>query len=67
MQKDPKAMSLEDWIIAQSQDPAIREISTLLAQINKKGCKVYSQDPQLMKLYLRQHSHFVLCKGILYR
>ena len=30
MQKDPKAMSLEDWIVAQSQVPAIRKLSTSL-------------------------------------
>ena len=26
MQEDPKALSQKDWIIAQSQDPMIREI-----------------------------------------
>ena len=26
IQKDPKAMLVKDWVIAQSKDPAIREI-----------------------------------------
>ena len=28
---------------------------------------MYSQDPQIIKQYLRQHSHLVLHKGVLYR
>ena len=44
MWKDPKAMLLEYWIIAQSQDPAIREIKYLISKNNLKGCKAYSQD-----------------------
>ena len=28
---------------------------------------MYSQDPQTAKQYLWQHSHLVLCKGVLYR
>ena len=30
MQKDPKAMSVKDWIITQSKDHAIREIKYLI-------------------------------------
>ena len=67
MQKDPKAMSLEDWIVAQSKDPAIREIKYLISKNKLKGCKVYSQDPQIIKQYLRQHSHLVLHNRVLYR
>ena len=63
MQKDPKAMSLEDWIMAQSQDPAIREIKYLINKNKLKRYNVYSWDPQIMKQYPRQHSHLVLCKG----
>ena len=38
-------MSLEDLIIAQSKDPAIKEIKYLISKNKLKGCKVYSQDP----------------------
>ena len=67
MQKVPNVMSLEDWIIAQSQDPMIREIKDHISKNKLKGHKVYVPDPQIMKQYLRQHSHLVLCKGVLYR
>ena len=60
-------MSLEDWIIAQSKDSVIREIRYLISKNKLKGNKVYSQDPWIMKQYLRQHSHLVLLKGVLYR
>ena len=39
MQKDPKAIPQKDWIIAQSQDPVIREIKTLLAKLNWLGVR----------------------------
>ena len=67
IQKDPKATLLEDWIITQSQEPVIREIKYLLSKNKLKGCKVYLQDPQIMKHNLRHCSHLVLCKGVLYR
>ena len=67
VQKDPKAMSVEDWVVVQSKDPAIREIKYLINTNKLKGCKVYSHDPQVTKQYLRQHSHLVLHKRILYR
>ena len=67
MQKNPKAMSLEDWIMAQSQYPAIREMKYLICNNTLKGCKVYLQDPKIVKPYLRQLSHFLLHKGVLYR
>ena len=60
-------MSLNDWIIVQSQDPEIREIKYLMSKNKLKGHKVYLQDPQILKQYLRQCGHLVLCKGILYR
>ena len=56
--------------MSKSQDPTIREIKYLISQKKKKelkGCKVHLQDPQVMKQYLRQHSHLVLQKGVLYR
>ena len=37
MQKDPKAMLVKDWVIAQSEDPAIREIKYLLNNKDSKG------------------------------
>ena len=40
IQKDPKAMLVEDWIIAQSKDPVIREIKCLISKNNLKGHKV---------------------------
>ena len=49
MHKDPKAMSLEVWIIAQSQEPAIREIKYLISKNKLKEHKMYLQDPQIMK------------------
>ena len=67
MQKDPKAMPVKDWVITQSKYPAIREIKYLINNKKLKGWKVYSQDPQITKQYLRQCSHLVLCKGVLYR
>ena len=41
MQKDPKAMLVEDWVVALSKDPTIREIKYLMNN-NKmlKGHKV---------------------------
>ena len=67
MQKDPKAMLVEDWVVAQSKDPAVREIKYLINNKKLKGHIVSSQDPQITKQYLRQSSHLVLCKGVLYR
>ena len=49
MQKGPKAMLLEDWTIAQSKDPVIREIRYLIRKNKLKGCKVHLQDQQIMK------------------
>ena len=60
-------MPLEDWILAQSKDPAIRKLNMLLVTNKLKVHKVYSWDPQIMKQYLRQHSHLVPCKRVLYR
>ena len=60
MQKDPNDMSAEDWIVAQSKNPAIREIKYLISKNKLKGHKLYSWDPQIIKKYLRQHSHLVL-------
>ena len=63
MQKDSKAMSVKDWIITQSKNPATREIKYLINNKQLKGRKVYSQDPQIAKQYLRKCSHLVLCGG----
>ena len=49
IQKDPKAMLVKNWVVAQSEDPAIREIKHLLNNKKLKGHKVYSQDPQVTK------------------
>ena len=57
MQKDPRAMLVKDWIIAQSKNPSIREIKYLINNKKLKWQKVYSWDPQITKQYLRQHSH----------
>ena len=46
MQKDPKAMSVKDWVVAQSKDLAIREIKYLINDKKLKGWNVYSWDPQ---------------------
>ena len=59
MQKDLKAMSVKDWVIRQNKDPAIRENRDLINNKRLKGRKVYSQDPQIVKQYLRQYSHLV--------
>ena len=59
MQKDPKAMLVKDWVIAQSKDPAIREIKHLINNKKLKGWKVYLQDSQITKQYFRQCSHLV--------
>ena len=67
MQKDPKAMSLKDWIVAQSQDSVMREIQYHISKNIVKGHKVYLQDTEIIQQYLRQHSHLVLCKGVIYR
>ena len=67
MQKDPKAMSVKDRFVAQSKGPAMREIKSLINNKKLIGWKVYSEDPQITTQYLRQHSHLMLCKGILYR
>ena len=66
MQKNPKPMSLEDCLVAQIQHPVIKEITYLISKIKLKGHKMYSKEPQIMKLYLRQHSHLALCKGVLH-
>ena len=67
VQKGTKVMSAEDRVVAQSKDPLIREIKYLINNNELKRCKVDSQDPQVTKQYLRQHSHLVLHKGVLYR
>ena len=36
-------MLAEDWIVAQSKDPAIREIKYPISKNKLKGNKVYSQ------------------------
>ena len=41
MQKDPKVMSVKDWIIIQGKDPAIKEIKYLIKNKRLKGRKVY--------------------------
>ena len=53
IQKDPKATLVEDWIVAQSKDPVIREVKYIISKKKLKGCKVYSQEPQIIKQYLR--------------
>ena len=58
VQKDPKVMSVEDWVVAQIKHPLIGEMQYLINNNKPKGCKVYSQDPQFTKQYPRQHSHF---------
>ena len=63
IQNDPKAILVEDWIIAQRKDPVISEIKYLTSKYKLKGCKVYSQGQQIIKQYLEQCSHLVLCKG----
>ena len=67
LQKHPKAMSVVDWVVAQSKDPEIGEIKCLINNKKLKGCKVYSQDPQVTKQFLRQCSCLVLHKWVLYR
>ena len=62
-----KTMSVKDWVIIQSKDPAIREINYCINNKKLKGWKVYLWDPQITKQYLRHCSHLVLCRGILYR
>ena len=52
MQEDPNAMLLKDWIIAQSQDPVLREIKYLISKNKLKGCKEYLHEPQTLKQYL---------------
>ena len=61
MQKDPKVVLVKDWIVTQGKDSAIREIKYLIHNKKLKGGKLYLQDPQITKQYLRQHSHLVLC------
>ena len=67
IQKDPKVMLVKDWIVVQCKDPAIRELKYLIDKKKLKGGKVYSWDPQITKQYLRQCSHLVLHRGVLYR
>ena len=67
MQKDPRVMSVKGWTITQSKDPAIRKIKNLINDKKLKGWRMYSQDLQNTKQYLRQHSHLLLSEGVLYR
>ena len=60
-------MLIEGWVVAQSRIPTIWEIKYLITGNNLKGDKVYLQDPQVIKQYMRQFSHFLLCKGVFYR
>ena len=60
-------MSLDCWIVAQCKDPTMREIEYLISKNKLKRCKVSLWDPHIMKQYLRQCSHLVLHKGVLYR
>ena len=45
IQKDPKAMSVEDWIVAQNKDPVIRKIKYLISKEKSKGHTVYFAGP----------------------
>ena len=45
----------------------IREVKYLISSNKLKRCKVYSGEPPVMKQYLRQHSHLVLCTGVVCR
>ena len=65
--KDPKVMSAEDMVVAQSKDPTIREIKCLISKNKLKGYNVYSWDLKVTKQYPRQHSHLVLHTRVLYR
>ena len=49
MQQDPNAMLLNNWTIAQSQDPAVRETMYLINIHKCKGYNVYLHDPQPLK------------------
>ena len=49
VQKDPKTMSVEDWVVAQSKDPMIKEIKYHFNNNKLKGCRVNSWDPQITK------------------
>ena len=37
MQQDPKAMSVKDWVVAQSKDLAIREVKYLINNKRLRG------------------------------
>ena len=52
VQKEPKMITVEDSVVAQSKDLAMRKINYLIN--NKvKWYKMYSWDPQTTKQYLR--------------
>ena len=63
MQKDLKAMSVKDRIIAQNKGSVIREIKYLIHNKRLMRRKVKSQDAQITKQYLRQCHHLVLFGG----
>ena len=67
MQKDPKGISVKDWIITQSKDPTVRKSKSLINNKKAKRVEGVSQDPQINRQYLRQCSQLVLHKGILDR
>ena len=67
IQKDPKVILVADWVVVKSKDTVIREIKYLISKTKLKGHRVYSWDPHITKPYMRQCSHLVLFKGVLYR
>ena len=67
LEKEPKAMSVKDWVITQNKDPEIREIKYLINNKRLKGRKVCWQEAQITKQYFRQCGHLVLHAEVLYR
>ena len=55
------------WDHGPKSRPSDKGIKYFISKNKLKGFKVYLQDPQIMKQYLRQCSHLVLHRGILYR
>ena len=63
----PQQMTVEDWVQAQNQDPALREIRKIVRNSKAKIVPLNSADAEEYRRFLRQRSGLRLRRGVLYR
>ena len=63
---NPKCMTFQDWVDAQSKDKIIIKIVLLFKSTKLCCCKINGNDKNEMKQFIRQCYQFVMRKGVLY-